>query len=125
MRFITKKMHAFIDYPVAVALIVLPFVLDLGASHPLAFYLSVGTGIAAFILTLLTNHQTGVVSVFSYRFHLTVDFLVGLVFVAAPFVFGFEGIDAVFYWLNGAAVLTVVGLQKPEGADTASAALAA
>ena len=30
------------------------------------------------------------------------------------FVFSFEGIDAYYYWINGAAVLTVVSLHKPE-----------
>lgn len=113
MRFITQKMHAFIDYPVAIALIVLPFVLGLGESNPIALQLSVATGIAAFILTLLTDHETGIASVVSYKFHLIVDFLVGVVFVLAPFIFGFEGIDALFYWINGAAVLTVVSLQQP------------
>ncbi|MDB4919362.1 MAG: hypothetical protein JWQ54_1345 [Mucilaginibacter sp.] len=36
MRFITKKIHAYLDYQVAVALIVLPFVLGLGNANPLA-----------------------------------------------------------------------------------------
>lgn len=119
MRFITQKMHAFIDYPVAIALIVLPFVLGLGESNPLALQLSVATGSAAFILTLLTDHETGIASVVSYKLHLIVDFLVGVVFIAAPFVLGFEGIDALFYWINGAAVLTVVSLQQPATASQA------
>ena len=52
MKFVTKRIHAFLDYPVAIALIVLPFLLGLGDSSPLALQLSVATGIAAFILTL-------------------------------------------------------------------------
>ena len=114
MKFVTKRIHAFLDYPVAIALIVLPFVLGLGASNPLALYLSVGTGVAAFILTLLTDHHLGAIPVISYRMHLIVDFMVALVFIAAPFVFSFEGLDAYYYWINGAAVLVVVSLHKPE-----------
>lgn len=113
MRFITKQFHAYLDYPVALALISLPFLLGLGSSNPLALYLSVATGIAALILTLITDHQTGVLPLVSYQFHLVVDLVVGLAFVAAPFLLGFQGLDAWFYWLNGAAVLTVVGLHKP------------
>ena len=109
-RFVTKTVHAYLDYPVAIGLIALPFVLGLGASNPLAIYLSVATGIAAFALTLLTDHHLGVFRVLPYWFHVAVDRLVGLVFVAAPFVFGFTGLDAAFYWLNGAAVLTVTML---------------
>lgn len=114
MKFITKQIHAYLDYPVAIALIALPFVLGLGASNPLALQLSVATGIAAFILTLLTDHQLGAVRVIPYKFHLIVDFLVGIVFVVAPFILGFEGIDALFYWINGAAVLSVVSMHKGE-----------
>jgi len=114
MRFITKKIHSYLDYPVAIALIALPFLLGLGSSNPLALYLSVSVGVAALILTVLTDHQTGVIPVVSYRLHLTVDFLVALLFLAAPFIFSFEGLDAYFYWINGAAVLIVVALHKPE-----------
>jgi len=113
-RFVSKTIHAYLDYPVAVALMALPFILGLGQSNPLALWLSVVTGVAAFILTLLTDHQFGVLRVLSFNFHLAVDFVVGLAFLAAPLVLGFSGLDAVFYWVNGAAVLVVVGLHKPE-----------
>lgn len=114
MKFITKKMHAFLDYPVAFALMTLPFLFGLGASNPIALYLSVGTGIAALILTILTNHETGLFPLVPYKMHLIVDFMVAVAFILAPFIFGFEGMDAIYYWINGAAVLTVVGLHKPE-----------
>ena len=118
MRFVTRKMHAFLDYPVALSLIGLPFVLQLGASHPLALWLAVATGIAAFVLTLLTDHELGVIRVLPYSFHLAVDFTVGALFLVAPILFGFAGVDAWYYWLNGAAVLLVTSLHKP--ATTAS-----
>ena len=51
-----------------------------------------------------------------YGFHLAVDLSVGLIFIAAPFVLGFSGIDAWYYWANGAAVLVVVSLHKPDPA---------
>jgi hypothetical protein len=114
MRFVTKKMHAYLDYPVAAALIALPFVLGLGGADPLALQLSVGAGIAAFILTLLTDHQLGVYRIIPYKGHLAIDALVGIVFVIAPFVFSFQGVDASYYWVIGGTVLTVVSLQKPE-----------
>ena len=114
LRFVTKQIHAFLDYPVALSLVVFPFLLKLGGSHPLAFWLSVGTGVAAFVLTLCTDHQLGVFRVLPYKLHLLVDFHVGIVFVAAAGLIGFTGLDALYYWGNGAAVLSVVGLHKPE-----------
>jgi len=113
-RFVTKTMHAYLDYPVAVSLMTLPFVLHLGKSNPLALWLSVGTGLAAFVLTLLTDHKLGVFRLLPYSFHLAVDFVVGVMFALAPYALGFTGIDALYYWLNAAAVLTVVTLHKPE-----------
>lgn len=123
MRFVTRTMHAYLDYPVALSLMALPFMLGLGMSNPLAKWLAVGTGVSALILTVFTDHELGVIRVLPYWFHLAVDFLVGVVFIAAPIVLGFEGLDALYYWANGAAVLVVCSLHKPESA--ASRAIAA
>lgn len=112
-RFVTKEIHALLDYPVAFALMVAPFVLGLGESAPAAKWLSVGTGVAALVLTIFTNHKLGLIHVLPYWFHVVVDGLVGITFVIAPFVLGFKGLDAWFYWANAAAVLTVVSLSKP------------
>jgi len=72
------------------------------------------TGIAAFILTMLTDHHLGIYRILSYKLHLIVDFTVGLVFLAAPFLFGFSGIDAIYYWVIAGTVLTVVAMHQPE-----------
>jgi hypothetical protein len=120
-RFVTKTMHAYIDYPVALGLIVMPFILGIGNSNPVAFWLSVATGIAALLLTFLTDHNTGVVRVVPYKLHLAVDFVVGLVFVLAPFLMGFTGLDFWYFTLLGLTVLAVVGLHKPEQAVLAAA----
>ena len=34
-RFVTRTMHAYLDYPVALSLMAAPFLLGLGGSHPL------------------------------------------------------------------------------------------
>lgn len=114
MRFVTKTIHAYLDYPVALALIAAPFLLGLGGSNLLALWLSVATGVAALILTLLTDHHLGVVRILPYKLHLTVDGIVGAVFLTAPMVLGFNGLDAAYYWVIGGAVAVVVGLHKPE-----------
>lgn len=124
-RFVTKTMHAYLDYPVAFSLMAAPFLLNLGNSHPMARWLAVGAGVAALVLTLLTDHKLGVFRVLPYWVHLAVDFLVGVVFLAAPIVLGFAGVDAWYYWANCAAVLLVVGLHKPEVEPTPTAAVCA
>ncbi len=114
MKFVTQKIHAMIDYPVAIALITLPFLLGLGQSNAIALYASVITGVAALLLTLMTNHQTGVLKLISYKLHLAVDSAVGVAFVLIPFILHFSGLDFVYYLVNGLAVLLVVGLHKEE-----------
>lgn len=121
-RFITRKIHSILDYPVAASLIATPFILGLGATTPAARWLSVATGIAAFVLTLLTDHETGVVRVVPFWMHVAVDRLVGVTFLAAPFALGFAGLDAAYYWVNAVAVLTVTWLlAAPEAGNTAKA----
>jgi len=120
IRFVTKTVHALLDYPVALSLVATPFLLGLGGGNPLALWVSVATGIAAFILTLFTDHKAGVIRVLPYGLHLAVDRFVGIVFVAVPFVLGLHGLDAWYYWANGGAVLLVTFvLNAPESVDPA------
>ena len=121
-RFVTKTTHAYLDYPVAVGLIVMPTLLGLGSTNPMAFWLSIVTGVAALLLTLFTDHATGVFPVLPYTLHLMVDATVGLGFIVAPFLLGFTGLDAVYYWAIGATVMIVVALHKAEEDSTAVAA---
>jgi hypothetical protein len=107
IRFVTKTVHAYLDYPVAASLIATPFILGLGQVNPLALWVSVVTGITALLLTLVTDHKTGVVALVPYIVHLWVDRLVGVVFLAVPAVLGLTGLDAAYYWANGLAVLLV------------------
>lgn len=114
MRFVTRTIHARLDYPVALALIVLPFAIGLGHSSPMALYLSPIVGIAAFGLTVFTDHHLGVFRILPYRLHLAVDLAVGVLFLILPLALGFQGLDAFYYWINGAAVVAVILLSRPE-----------
>jgi hypothetical protein len=115
IRFVTKYIHALLDYPVALSLLVLPFILGVGAHNVWAEWISPVTGVAAFVLTILTDHQTGLIRVIPYWVHVAVDRLVGVVFLVAPFAFGMTGLDAYYYWANAVAVLLVTTvLNAPE-----------
>lgn len=114
MRFVTKTIHAWLDYPVALVLILMPFLLGLGTSNPLALTISPIFGVAALLLTIFTDHHLGVIRVLPYKLHLSVDLSVRLLFLILPSMIGFSGLDAAFYWVNGAAVVAVISLSKPE-----------
>jgi hypothetical protein len=120
IRFVTKTIHAYLDYPVAIGLMALPFILGVGLDNPWARWISPASGVAAFILTLLTNHATGVIRVIPYWLHVAVDRLVGVVFLIVPFVFGFHGLDVWYYLANAVAVLLVTTvLNAPETESSA------
>jgi len=119
-RFMNKTLHAYLDYPVALGLIAMPLILGLGAVNPLAYWLSVVTGVAALVLTIFTDHHLGLIRVLPYKLHLLVDLLVGVAFVAAPFVLGFAGLEAAYYWVLGATVLVVVAADKTQDTMTAA-----
>lgn len=119
-RFITKSIHAYLDYPVAIGLIAMPFLFGLGEINPLALWLSVATGIAALLLTVLTDHHLGIIRILPYSLHLTVDALVGVAFVIAPLALGFVSFDFWYYMALGLTVLVVVGLHKPESSARAA-----
>src|ERR1700749_2962719 len=115
IRFVTKTVHAWLDYPVALSLFALPFIIGIGADNPWAHWISPAAGVAAFVLTLLTNHATGVIRVIPYWLHVVVDRLVGVVFIVASFAFGFQGLDMWYYLANAVAVLLVtMVLNAPE-----------
>ena len=126
IRFVTKTVHAWLDYPVALSLFALPFIIGIGADNPWAHWISPASGVAAFVLTLLTNHATGVIRIIPYWLHVAIDRLIGLVFLIAPFVFGFSGLDLYYYLANAIAVfLATAVLNAPEpSADSISLARA-
>ncbi len=110
IRFITPNQHGILDFMVAAVLIAGPFVLGLGDSSPLVVWISVVTGFAVIVLSLLTDYRYGLYRLIPFWGHLMVDGIVGLAFVLIPFMLGFEGLDAIFYWVNGLGVLAVVTL---------------
>ena len=112
IRFLTPRLHGIVDYAAAAGLIVLPFLLGLGASAPLALWLSVGSGVAVIGYSLLTSYAYSAAPLLPFRLHLLIDFAAAVAFAAAPFVFGFSGLDAIYYWVMAAAVLVVVAVSQ-------------
>jgi hypothetical protein len=113
IRFLSPTLHGVADYLAAAGLI-LPFVLGLGTSSPLAIWLAVAAGAAVVLVSLLTDYTYGAIRVLPFRGHLAIETIVAIAFALAPNAFGFTGIDAWYYWVNAAAVFLVVGLTRSE-----------
>src|SRR3954451_9345640 len=82
-RFITKSIHTYlIDYPVALVLVVAPFLLKLGKSSPVALWLSVVTRVSL-LLSAFTDHSTVLVRIIRAALQ-WVDRALGVVSITAP-----------------------------------------
>lgn len=114
IRVLSPTLHGIVDYLAAAGLITMPFILGLGEAAPLAKWLSVATGFAVIVVSLLTNYRYGAVRVLPFWGHLAIDTAVAMAFAVAPFALGFAGLDAWYYWINSAAVFLVVGLSHTD-----------
>ncbi|TDF37563.1 hypothetical protein EYS14_15575 [Alteromonadaceae bacterium M269] len=108
MRFITSTLHGILDYAAAVALIILPFILGLEEQSPLAHWISVIAGVGLIGYSLLTEYTFSLAKMIPFKVHLALDIVAAVFFVIAPFVLGFDGIAAIYYWVMGAGVVAVV-----------------
>jgi len=114
MKFIPATFHGFLDYAVALTLIVGPFVLGFTG---IAQYLAIAGGAGLFIYSLITDYSVSVQKMLPFKVHLIFDFVAALVLIAAPFIFGAAGgfteIAKYFYIVIGAAVVVVVAVTNP------------
>ena len=112
LRFISPTFHGIIDYSAAVLLIAGPFLLKLGESSPLAVTLSVITGFAVILVSIITKYKFALTKVIPFDLHLAIDLSVATAFAIIPFVLNFKGLDVIYYVANSAIVFLVVALTE-------------
>lgn len=113
IRFVSGSLHGILDYAAAIVLIAVPLALNFQSTSPLALWLSVAAGILLVAYSLITDYGMSIVKWIPFNTHLILDALAGLAFVAAPFLFGFDGLIRWFYLVNGAIVLLLVIVTDP------------
>lgn len=114
LQFVTPNQHGIGDHVAACTLIVMPFVLDLGASSPLAKWISVGMGVFLISYSLLTKYRLGVLKMLPFPGHLAIDKLDAVIFAVSPFLFHFTGIDFLYYLIVAISVVLIVVVTMPE-----------
>lgn len=117
LRFVTPNQHGIGDHLAAWGLIALPFLLHLGASSPLAIWISVGMGVFLISYSFLTRYRLDVFKVLSFPGHLAIDWFDAAVFAIAPFALGFRGADFIYYLAVAAAVVAIVVVTMPSQPD--------
>ena len=111
MPIIPAKYHGALDYMVAFTLILVPLLLGFSA---IAKYLAVAGGVGLLIYSLITDYSLSARNFLPFKLHLVLDFVAALVLTAAPFIFGFTGIEKIFYLVIGISVIAVVLITNPD-----------
>ncbi len=111
-RFISPTLHGVADYSAGFGLILAPFILGLGKTNVAALWISVITGLAVIVVSLLTDYKLGAFRKIPFQGHLAIDLVVAITFMILPFALGFVGIEANYYLFNAAVVFTVVALSE-------------
>ncbi len=122
IRFLTPTIHGALDYAAAAGLIVLPFLLGFDG---LGLWLSVAGGVGLIVYSLLTDYPYSVASVIPFKTHLVLDLAAAVVFIAAPFVFGWTGLVMGYYFVMAAGVTIVVVLTDPNPATVGESSVSA
>jgi hypothetical protein len=125
MRFIPTKVHGVLDYVVAVALILAPFIFGFSNVGGAAVIIPIVLGIGLIVYSLLTRYELGAIRVIAMPVHLVFDVVASLFLIASPFLFGFIT-DAPNAWLPhiavGIAVILVVLFSQPQPGPSVSTA---
>ena len=99
IRLIPTRVHAALDYAVALLLIAAPWIFGFADESAAATWISVIAGIALLAMSMITNYEGGVLGhAVSMHMHLGSDAVLGLFLAVSPWLFGFadEGTNA---WL--------------------------
>lgn len=110
-RFIPTKVHGALDYIVAIALILAPWIFNFANVGGPAVVIPVVLGIGLILYSLFTRYEWGLIKVVGMPVHLVFDVLASVFLIASPFLFGFADMAA-NVWLPhvvvGIAVIIVV-----------------
>jgi len=118
IKILSPTIHGFIDYAAAFVLILAPFLVLPADAPAIATWFSVAAGVALIIYSLITDYSVSARKAIPFKLHLAIDFIAGAAFIAAPFVFGFEGITQLYYFVMGGAVIGVVLITDPKIEDS-------
>jgi hypothetical protein len=89
MRFISTRVHGYLDYLMGALLIVAPWLLDFNRGGAETWVpVILGAGVIAY--SLMTDYELGAVKALSMRTHLWLDGMGGALLAASPWLFGFD-----------------------------------
>jgi len=115
--------HGLVEYLAAALLIAAPFLFDFDDDTATA--VSIVAGVLVLVVTASTALPTGLIKSIPVQAHVIIDYLVALVLIASPFLFGFtgDGTATAFFIVLGVVhlLVTIATRFVSEGARPAAA----
>lgn len=93
MRFISTRTHGILDYLMGLILIISPWIFNFADGGP-AQWIPMILGFSAFVYSIITDYELGLLKILSMKIHLSIDLMSGIFLAASPWIFSFA--DEVF-----------------------------
>lgn len=98
MKFISTKVHGYLDYLSAIALFAAPYLFGFAEVGGAAVWVPWIIGAVILVQSLMTRYELGVVKVIPMSMHLMLDYGASLLLAASPWLFGFAD-ESANVWL--------------------------
>lgn len=113
---ISLRVHNILDYVIGAVLIIAPWVFGFG-EVAMARNLFLFGGVALIVYSLLTNYYYSIAHVIPLGVHMTLDVLLGVLFILAPALFGYRAFltngQYAVHVVLGVAAVGLVALTRP------------
>lgn len=106
MKFISPKIHGYLDYAVIAALFIAPSLLDFPGDAAGVTY---ALGVAYILMSILTAYPLSLAKIIPFTVHGTIELVLSPLLVAMPWIAGFSHHAAAraFYIVAGVALFAV------------------
>ena len=113
MRWLSTRVHGYLDYIVSVLMIAAPWLFDF-AKGGAETWIFVILGASAIAYSLFTNYELGISRTISMRTHLLLDIVSGILLAASPWLFNFSEDVWAPHVFFGVFEILVAAITKPE-----------
>jgi hypothetical protein len=109
MKIISRKVHGYLDYIVAVLLISAPWIFNfyMGGAET---WVPVILGISTIIYSLMTDYELGAIKIIPMNVHLIIDAIAGILLIASPWIFNFNEYITTPHIIAGVMELLIVSM---------------
>jgi hypothetical protein len=110
---VSLSLHVLIEYGIGVLTIVAPFLFSFDSNA--AELVAVLLGVGILMLAVMTDAPTGIARSLPVASHVVLDYVVALVLIVSPFVFGFsddDGAATAYFLVLGVALMMLAVLTR-------------